>query len=108
MSSKKPANVYDVLCLISSSIAFFPNLLFFLYLLAEQIQTGWGFPTELEMAVLIVWIIQMLAAPFLIFGIIGAIIAFFKKRRSGVLIANSAVITLTVITAALTVLFEFN
>lgn len=50
-------------------------LLIFLPLLVEQIKTGWGYPTNLEMGVLILWLFEFILCIYFL----GSIAYFFYR-----------------------------
>lgn len=81
------------------------HLLWTFWLIDEQIETGWGFGTKIELGVLYPWITEILCAPILIAGIIYLIVAVFKRPRKKLLIANIILTMLLVMQYALTNLF---
>ena len=81
------------------------HLLWTFWLIDEQIKTGWGYGTNIELGVLYPWITEILCAPILIAGIVYLILAISRKPRKALLIPNIILFVLLVMQYALTNLF---
>lgn len=94
MSIKKSnaATVFGIIVTALSVVANAVHLPWLIWLSVEQIQTGWGFGTWMELAVLWPWMIEFILSPILIAGIAFLIFAIFRRPKKGVLI-SSAVLT---------------
>jgi hypothetical protein len=55
------------------------NLLFTILLGIEQVETGWGYGTNWEMAVLYPWSVELLCLPVVLAGLIFAVLFIFLK-----------------------------
>ncbi len=76
-----------------SIIANLTQLLWTVWLTKEQIQTGWGFPTNMEMFALVVWLTQLLCLPALILGAVYLILHIRKKSAKWLFVSNAALLT---------------
>lgn len=72
-----------------SIIANLTQLLWTVWLTKEQIQTGWGFPTNMEMFALVVWLTQLLCLPALILGAVYLILHIRKKSAKWLFVSNA-------------------
>lgn len=73
------------------------HLLFTIWLTIEQVDTGWGYGTNLEMAVLLPWAIEALSIPLLLGTLVYEIAAWRRQYRNGLhtavsLLAGSALL----------------
>lgn len=83
-----------------------PILAFWTYwLTAEQIETGWGFSTNMEMLVLLPWLIQLLCLPALIAAVVYLVMSAFLRHKKGILIANIVLFACAVAQLIVTNLF---
>ena len=73
----------------------------------EQIKTGWGYGTNLELGVLWPWLIELLCLPVVITEIVYFIINTFKRSSTKVTIANMGLFSLLIAQYFLTNLFIF-
>ena len=94
MSIKKSnaATVFGIIVTALSVVANTVHLPWLIWLSIEQIQTGWGFGTWMELAVLWPWMIEFILSPILIAGIAFLIFAIFRRPKTELLI-SSAVLT---------------
>ncbi len=81
------------------------NSFWTLWLVIEQISTGWGFATNLELGVLWPWIFEVVSLPFVILCLIFLIISIFKKPKKWILITNIILFVLAILQIGLTNLF---
>lgn len=70
-------------------IANLVHLPFTLLLVFEQIKTGWGYGTDIEMFALYPWLIEFLSLPVLIAGIVFLILSIFIRPKRSVLILGA-------------------
>lgn len=78
------------------------------WLIAEQIKTGWGFSTNMEMMVLLPWMIELICAPVLLTGVVYFIMSYFKRHEKSIVITNIVLFSLAVAQYFVTNLFIFN
>lgn len=81
------------------------HLLWTFWLIDEQIETGWGYGTNIELGVLFPWITEILWAPVLIAGVIYLILAISRHPRKKLLTANIILLALLALQYAATNLF---
>ena len=108
MKKEKPADALDMIALILNAIALVPNLMIFLPLLHEQIETGWGFPTHFEMGVLFFWLVQFFTLPFIFLAAGYTLFCLIKRIFSRLFSLNAAILCLTIISLVLSIVFEYN
>ena len=66
------------------------------WLIAEQIETGWGYSTNMEMLVLLPWMIELICAPVLLTGVVYFIMSCFKRHEKIILVSNIVLFSLAV------------
>lgn len=77
------------------------------WLTAEQIKTGWGGGTGLEMMALALWMLEALCLPVLGLGIVYFILGFFRKQKKKMLVSNILLFAALVAQIVMTNLFLF-
>lgn len=77
------------------------------WLTAEQLQTGWGWGTGIEMLALMLWLTELLCLPVLILGVAYFVTGFFRRQKRGLLIANILLFVLLIGQIAVTNLFLY-
>lgn len=81
------------------------HLLWTVHLTLEQVETGWGYGTEMELGVLWPWLTELLCAPALIFGIVYLVLAAFKPTQKSLRIGAWCCFLALVLQYAVTNLF---
>ena len=76
-------------------------------MLAEQIKTGFGNGTNIEMGTLVVWLFNGLSLVPLSIGVVLTIISIVKLDCKWKIIINISLIVLTIIEMILTTVFMF-
>jgi hypothetical protein len=104
MKNEKTA-IFGYINIFLMAIVNFANAFWTLWLTIEQLATGWGFPTYLEMGVLWPWIFEVLSLPFIILCLAFLILSIFKKTKKWVVIANSILLAFAILQIVLTNLF---
>ena len=74
-------------------------------LTSEQIKTGWGYGTNLEIAVIVPILTSMLCVPVLLAGLIYFILHAFRRSGKGICIANIALYAALLLQSVLIYLF---
>ncbi len=83
------------------------HLLFTIWLITEQIETGWGYGTNIEMMALLPWMIEALAMPVLLGTLIYEIAAWRRQYRSRLRRAVTMLTAVALLQFLLTNLFMF-
>lgn len=83
------------------------HLLWTCWLIAEQVRTGWGFGTNMELAVLYPWLTELLCTPVLLASLVYFILSCFYKPNRTALIINICLFAATIVQFTLTNLFIF-
>ena len=96
---------FSVITICLSALGNVAHMLWTFWLIDEQIETGWGYGTNIELGVLYPWITEILCAPILIVGLIYLILSPFKKPRRKHLAVNILLFTLLILQYGLTNLF---
>lgn len=99
------ATVCGIIVTTLSTLANLLHLPWFIQILAEQVRTGWGGGTNIELAVLYPWMIEFLSIPVLIGGIALFIVSFFRRPKLGLLISSTALTLLLALQFVLLNLF---
>ena len=88
VKSRKKMDTFAVVMLVALCQADLWLVLWTLWLTLEQIETGWGGGTGMEMLALIPWMAELASVPVLIAGVVYGVMSFFRKQNKGLLIAN--------------------
>ncbi len=99
--------IFDTLAVISNAAALSVNFLFFLPMLIEQIETGWGYPTDYEIMTVFFWFIQAMTVPFILFGFVYVLIALFRKKKDSWYFINVGMTVFATALLVLSVVFAF-
>lgn len=81
------------------------HLLWTVWLTVEQIETGFGYGTDMEMLALLPWMTELLCSPVLIVGMVYLVLSIFYRHRKGLVMINTALFAAAVIQYALVNLF---
>ena len=107
MKEHKGMNVFGAIVMVLMAVV---NLLhgFWTYcLIAEQIKTGWGFSTNLEMMVLMPWMLELICLPVLLTEVVYFIMSCFKRHDRSVTVCNIVLFSLAIAQYLVTNLFIF-
>ena len=58
------------------------------WLAAEQVETGWGGGTGIEMLALALWMLEALCLPVLALGVVYFVLGFFRQQKKKMLVSN--------------------
>ena len=108
MGTKKNSvvlQVFGLVMLIALILSNLANLLFTVALTIEQIGSPWGSGTNMEMLVLMPFMIELLCLPILAAGIVYFVLHAFRSSHKGILIANISTYALLISQYVLTHLF---
>lgn len=108
MKRNERINVFGAIMITPLALVNLCHLGWTYWLVAEQIRTGWGFGTNMEMMMLAPWMTELLSMPVLIAEVVFLVLACFKRPHRGLLIANIALFTSAAIQFFLTNFFAFN
>ena len=99
--------VFGTVTAVMLSFANLIHLPFTFWLVSEQIKTGFGFGTKVEMGALLIWIAEIVAAPALIAGGIFLILHIRRRATRPIGVLNIILFFLALAQYALTNLFLF-
>lgn len=105
MKKSNAVMVYGIVSICALFIANILNAISTICLIVEQIKTGWGYGTNLEIGVLWPWTIEILCIPLIILGIVYLIIYFFKHSNIEDFIANIVLVLILLLQYFITNLF---
>lgn len=105
MNGNKKMNIFSIIMIVLLILINLAHLLWTFWLVIEQIKTGFGFGTNMELGVLYPWITEILCSPVLIGGIVYLIICVFKRPNKPLLITNVCLFSAAVLQYAITNLF---
>ena len=88
MKENNAVTIYGVVTIYLLFIANLLNIIWTIWLTIEQIKTGWGYGTNLEIGVLWPWTTELLCIPLIIVGIVYFIIHFFNYSYKKIYIVN--------------------
>ena len=77
------------------------------WLAAEQIETGWGGGTGIEMLALALWMLEALCLPVLALGVIYFVLSCYRRQKKKMLVANIVLFTMLAAQIVVTNLFLF-
>jgi len=107
MANRKSMDIFGGLTIGLLSIVNLLHLLWTVWLTAEQLQTGWGFGTGMELVVLYPWLTELICLPGMITGAVFLILSIFKPSKKGILSATLCLFIAAIIQYVLTNLFIF-
>lgn len=93
--------------LVTAPLFIFHFLVSFLPMFAEQIQTGWGYGTDIEMGALILWLLQGLSLIPIALAAVFFVLAIVNKDKRWKTVLSGALLAGTVLSIALSNLFVF-
>ena len=80
--------VFGIVSLVLAVWGNLGHLLFTVWVSAEQLKTGWGYGTDMEMAVLMPWLVEVLCIPAFIIGA-AFLVQLLKNRYPGCFAAGA-------------------
>ncbi len=111
MDKEKYSDAVTLLGAFSAVAAGMGNLLhclFTIWLTVEQLETGWGYGTDIEMAALLPWMLELLCVPGCIAAVVFFLLCGKKKVPKRIRAANGVLYGLLVLQTGLVNLFIFN
>ena len=88
LMKSKGVNIYGILTAIASSISNLLQIFWLVWLAAEQVKTGFGHGTDMDILALIPMIMNIIAIPSIIASMIFLTIHIFKKSSKNIFIIN--------------------
>lgn len=98
-------NVFGVILLVMLVLVNLSHLLWTGWLIAEQIETGWGNGTKMEMLVLLPWLTELLCTPAMVAGVVYLILSCFIRHKNEILMADVVLFACAAVQFGLTNLF---
>ena len=99
--------VFAALLLTALSAVNLLHLIWTVWLTVEQIQTGWGYGTNMEMLALLPWAVEFLCAPVLIAAVVYGVLSIFFPHEKRMMVMNAVLFCCAVLQFGLTNLFLF-
>ena len=100
-------NVFGVFTSLALIVTNLFHVIWTWCLCAEQAETGWGYGTNLEMAVLYPWICEALTLPVILAGIIYFALHIWKRSETWISITTAVLFALYIAQIFITNLFIF-
>lgn len=100
-------NIFGIFTGVLLFLANSLHILWTYWLTVEQIETGWGYSTNLEMMALLPWMLELLSIPLIIAEVVYLVMSYFKRHHMAVFISNIALFGLLIMQYVLTNLFLF-
>lgn len=107
MKKKKTLDNFAIVMVIALAAVNLLQLLWTVWLTLEQIKTGWGWGTGIEMLAIMLWLTELVCLPFLLVAVIYLILSFFRHQNRKLLLANSILFACAVAQLVVTNLFLF-
>lgn len=107
MKKNEPMNIFGAVLITPMVLVNLCHLLWTYTLVAEQIKTGWGFGTNMEMMMLAPWMTELICLPVMVAGVVYLVLSCFKRHHKGLMIANLALFSCAVAQFVVTNLFAF-
>lgn len=105
MVRSKAMNVFGVITIALLSVVNILHLLWTVWLTYEQINMGWGKGTDIGMAALWPWLVELLCLPVLIVAIVFLCISVVRRPLKRILITNVVLLLAAVTQYVVTNLF---
>lgn len=103
--SGKKMDSFGYLLLAFHILANLAHLLWTVWLTVEQIRTGWGAGTGMDILVLVPWLVELLGAPLFLIGVVFFILSVRHRPKRSLLIANAVLLSALLLQYGLTNLF---
>lgn len=107
--------VMGIIGIVVLGIANLVNVPWTLWLVTEQLETGWGYGTNIEMMALMVWMVEFVSIPAAIFAIVYFVLYRIDRRsekplktKNKIVIANVVLLVCFVLQIGITNLFIWN
>ena len=111
--------IFGAILICALIIANLVNLPWTFWLVVEQLETGWGYGTNMEMMALLPWALEFLCVPVIIAALIYVILCFVPRIKSRylraeqpdnrkVFIINISILVLLILQILITNLFIWN
>ena len=107
MKKHKGMNVFGAIIGVLTAVVNLLHGFWTFWLIAEQIKTGWGYSTNLEMLVLMPWMLELICLPVLLTEVVYFIMSCFKRHDRIVTVSNIVLFSLAVAQYIGTNLFIF-
>lgn len=107
MKKSNGMNAFGILTGIILFVANFLHSLWSVWLTAEQIDTGWGYGTNMEMAVLYPWFFEVLCIPAFLAGVVFLLMYIWKRSEKWIAISVGTLFACYFLQVILTNLFIF-
>lgn len=98
-------NVFGVILIVMLALVNLGHVLWTWWLISEQLQTGWGYGTNMEMLVLMPWMTELVCVPAMIAGVVYLVLSFFLRHKKGILAANIILFACAAVQIGVTNLF---
>ena len=108
MQKGKKMRVLATLLLVALSWVNLLHLLWTVWLTVEQVKTGWGYSTDLEMLALLPITQETLSIPILVACVVYFILSIFYPHEKRLLRTNILLFSAAVLQFGLTQLFMWN
>lgn len=105
MKQYKGMNVFGIVSIVLMVLVNLGHGLWTYWLTAEQIKTGWGYGTNMDIAVLWPWITELLCAPAMVAVVVYLVMSCFMRHKKGILITNIILFACAVVQFGVTNLF---
>ena len=105
MTKTRSCNVFGIVLIVALAWANLLHIFWTVWLTLEQIKTGWGGGTGMEMLFLAPWFIEVLTFPVLLAEIVYLALSTRWQTVRGVKIANIILFVLMMVQIGLTHLF---
>lgn len=107
MKKNDAMNVFGACASIFLLIANLLHIIWTVWLVSEQIDTGWGYGTNIELGVLYPWLCELLSTPVILAGIAFLIMNIWKKSEKIISILCTVLLSCEILQIAITNLFIF-
>ena len=104
---KKTCNSLAVSALAALVPANVLHLGWTIWLILEQIETGWDGGTGIEMLALLLWLLELACVPVLLLGAIYLVISISRQQKKGMLLANIGLFVCLIAQIVITNLFLY-
>ena len=98
-------SIFGIFVIVALTLCNLAHLLWTIWLCAEQLQTGWGGGTGLELGVLYPWLTELLCLPGLLGSAVFFILSIFRRPQRKLITATGILFSLLLLQFGLTNLF---
>ena len=107
MNEHKGMNIFGVITAVLLLVVNLCHGLWTCWLTVEQIQTGWGYGTDMEMLAILPLLVEAFSIPMMVTGVVYLVMSCWKRHQKVILGFNIVLFSMAAVQYLLTNLFLY-